>query len=63
MDNTIEDNFENTAIIVSDGCCVQLGNLQVLDDVTFSINKGKKVSLWKINNKVQFEKNFLFWED
>ena len=34
MDNTIEDNFENTAIIVSDGCCVQLGNLQVLDDVT-----------------------------
>ena len=43
MDNTIEDNFENTAIIVSDGCCVQLGNLQVLDDVTFSINKGKKL--------------------
>ena len=45
MDNTIEDNFENTAIIVSDGCCVQLGNLQVLDDVTFSINKGKKVAV------------------
>ena len=45
MDNIIEDNFENTAIIVSDGCCVQLGNLQVLDDVTFSINKGKKVAV------------------
>ena len=45
MYNTIEDNFENTAIIVSDGCCVQLGNLQVLDDVTFSINKGKKVAV------------------
>ena len=37
--------FDNTAIIVSDGCCVQIGNTQVLDDVTFSIAKGKKVAV------------------
>ena len=37
--------LKNTAIIVSDGCCVQLGNDLVLDDVTFSINKGKKVAV------------------
>ena len=33
------------AIIVSDGCCVRLGDSSVLDDVTFSIEKGKKVAV------------------
>ena len=37
--------FDNTAIIVSDGCCVQIGTTQALDDVTFSITKGKKVAV------------------
>ncbi len=45
MNSTKDKVFDNTAIIVSDGCCVQLGNTQVLDDVTFSITKGKKVAV------------------
>ena len=42
---TTENIFDDTAIIVSDGCCVQIGNAQALDDVTFSIEKGKKVAV------------------
>ena len=42
---TTENIFDDTAIIVSDGCCVQIGNAQALDDVTFSIKKGKKVAV------------------
>tara|TARA_B000000557_G_scaffold247782_1_gene231898 strand:- start:730 stop:1521 length:792 start_codon:yes stop_codon:yes gene_type:complete len=45
MNSTKGKVFDNTAIIVSDGCCVQLGNTQALDDVTFSITKGKKVAV------------------
>ena len=45
MNSTKDKLFDNTAIIVSDGCCVQLGNTQALDDVTFSITKGKKVAV------------------
>ena len=42
---TTENIFDDTAIIVSDGCCVQLGNNPALDDVTFEIKKGKKVAV------------------
>ena len=45
MNSTKDKVFDNTAIIVSDGCCVQLGNTQALDDVTFPITKGKKVAV------------------
>ena len=45
MNSTKDKVFDNTAIIVSDGCCVQLGNTPALDDVTFSITKGKKVAV------------------
>ena len=45
MNSTKDKVFDNTAIIISDGCCVQLGNTQALDDVTFSITKGKKVAV------------------
>ena len=38
---TTENIFDDTAIIVSDGCCVQLANNPALDDVTFEIKKGK----------------------
>ena len=36
---TTENIFDDTAIIVSDGCCVQLANNPALDDVTFEIKK------------------------
>ena len=45
MNNVKKDSLNDTAIIVSDGCCVQLGKAQALDDVTFSIEKGKKVAV------------------
>ena len=45
MSNVKKDSLNDTAIIVSDGCCVQLGNAQALDDVTFSIERGKKVAV------------------
>ena len=45
MNNVKKDSLNDTAIIVSDGCCVQLGNAQALDDVTFSIERGKKVAV------------------
>ena len=48
---TTENIFDDTAIIVSDGCCVQIGNAQALDDVTFSIEKGKKadILIWNLS--------------
>ena len=45
MNNVKKNSLNDTAIIVSDGCCVQLGKAQALDDVTFSIEKGKKVAV------------------
>ena len=45
MKTTEESVLGDTAIIVSDGCCVQLGTTPALDDVTFRINKGKKVAV------------------
>ena len=42
---TTKNIFDDTAIIVSDGCCVQLANNPALDDVTFEIKKGKKVAV------------------
>ena len=45
MNNVKKDSLNDTVIIVSDGCCVQLGKTQALDDVTFSIEKGKKVAV------------------
>ena len=45
MKTAEESVLGDTAIIVSDGCCVQLGNTPALDDVTFEINKGKKVAV------------------
>ena len=43
---TTENIFDDTAIIVSDGCCVQLANNPALDDVTFEIKKEKSSSRW-----------------
>ena len=45
MKTTEESVLGDTAIIVSDGCCVQLGNTPALDDVTFEVKKGKKVAV------------------
>ena len=45
MKTTEDKLLDDTAIIVSDGCCVQLGTTPALDDVTFRINKGKKVAV------------------
>ena len=42
---TTENIFDDTAIIVSDGCCVQYGEAIAIDDVTFSITKGKKIAV------------------
>ena len=35
----------NKNLIVSDGCCVQYGNTLALDNVTFSVSKGKRVAV------------------
>ena len=35
----------NKNLIISDGCCVQYGDTLALDNVTFSVNKGKKVAV------------------
>ena len=35
----------NVCQIVTDGCCVELGNEVVLDDVTFSIKEGTLVGV------------------
>ena len=45
MKTTEESVLDDTVIIISDGCCVQLGNTPALDDVTFKIKKGKKTLL------------------
>ena len=42
---TKENNYESESIIVSDGCCVQYGDTLAIDDVTFSIKKGKKIAV------------------
>ena len=45
MKTTEESVLDDTVIIISDGCCVQLGKTPALDDVTFKIKKGKKVAV------------------
>ena len=35
----------NKNLIISDGCCVQYGDTLALDNVSFSISKGKKVAV------------------
>ena len=35
----------NKNLIVSDGCCVQYGNTLALDNVNFSVSKGKRVAV------------------
>ena len=35
----------NINLIISDGCCVQYGDTLALDNVTFSVSKGKKVAV------------------
>ena len=35
----------NKNLIVSDGCCIQYGDTLALDNVNFSINKGKRVAV------------------
>ena len=42
---TKENNYESESIIVSDGCCVQYSDTLAIDDVTFSIKKGKKIAV------------------
>ena len=37
--------MNNSCPIVSEGCCVQLGNELILDDVSFSINEGSLVGV------------------
>ena len=42
---TKENIYEPESLIVSDGCCVQYGDALAIDDVTFSITKGKKIAV------------------
>ena len=42
---TKENIYESESLIVSDGCCVQYGDALAIDDVTFSITKGKKIAV------------------
>ena len=42
---TKENIYEQESLIVSDGCCVQYGEALAIDDVTFSITKGKKIAV------------------
>ena len=42
---TKENIYESESLIVSDGCCVQYGEDLAIDDVTFSITKGKKIAV------------------
>ena len=42
---TKENIYEPESLIVSDGCCVQYGEALAIDDVTFSITKGKKIAV------------------
>ena len=45
MEITERSIFDDTAIIISDGCCVQLGDTSALDDVSFKIKRGAKVAV------------------
>ena len=45
MNVTREKNIKNKPLIISDGCCIQYGDSSALDEVTFSISEGKKVSV------------------
>ena len=45
MNVTQKKNINSTPLIISDGCCVQYGDSSALDDVTFSVNEGKKVAV------------------
>jgi len=45
MEITEKRISDDTAIIISDGCCVQLGDTSALDDVSFKIKKGSKVAV------------------
>ena len=45
MNMTHKKNINSTPLIISDGCCVQYGDSSALDDVTFSVNEGKKVAV------------------
>ena len=42
---TKENIYASQQIIVSDRCCVQYGESLALDDVTFSVTKGKKIAV------------------
>ena len=42
---TKKNIYESESLIVSDGCCVQYGEALAIDDVTFSITKGKKIAV------------------
>ena len=42
---TKENIYESQQIIVSDRCCVQYGESLALDDVTFTVTKGKKIAV------------------
>ena len=42
---TKENIYVSEQIIVSDQCCVQYGESLALDDVTFSVSKGKKIAV------------------
>ena len=41
----LQKTFNNVCQIVSEGCCVELGNQLVLDDVSFKIKKGTLVGV------------------
>ena len=41
----LQNPNNNGCQIVSEGCCVELGNEVVLDDVTFSIKEGTLVGV------------------
>ena len=45
MNVTQKNNVNSKPLIISDGCCIQYGDSSALDDVTFSINEGKKVAV------------------
>ena len=42
---TKENIYESKSLIGLDGCCVQYGEALAIDDVTFSITKGKKIAV------------------
>ena len=41
----LQKPLNNVCQIVSEGCCVELGNELVLDDVSFEIKKGTLVGV------------------